>query len=140
MRIVVDTNVFVSACIGGGASSRLIEACILDIVEPVMSPALFLEYEDVLARENIFRRSRLNQLQRNALFEIFLGKCQLARVYYRWRPNLRDEGDNHLVELAVASGASVIATSNVRDFTDADLRFEHIRIMTPEAVLKELDI
>lgn len=24
--------------------------------------------------------------------------------YYRWRPNLPDEGDNHVLELAVAAG------------------------------------
>jgi hypothetical protein len=31
----------------------------------------------------------------------------------RWRPNLRDEGDNHLVELAIAGGAEAIVTYNV---------------------------
>lgn len=25
-----------------------------------------------------------------------------TRIYFGWRPNLRDEADNHLVELAVA--------------------------------------
>ena len=28
-----------------------------------------------------------------------------VRVYYLWRPNLPDEADNHLVELAVAGNA-----------------------------------
>ena len=27
-------------------------------------------------------------------------------VYYGWRPNLSDEGDNHLIELALAGGTA----------------------------------
>jgi hypothetical protein len=32
----------------------------------------------------------------------FLVRTQLVEVNYRWRPNLPDEGDNHVLELAVA--------------------------------------
>ena len=30
------------------------------------------------------------------LLDIFLCWCELTRVYYLWRPNLRDEADNRL--------------------------------------------
>jgi hypothetical protein len=33
-------------------------------------------------------------------------------VYYDWRPNLRDEGDTHLIELVLAGGAQAIVTHN----------------------------
>jgi putative PIN family toxin of toxin-antitoxin system len=102
MRIVVDTNVFISACIGCGASSDVIAACLLDQVTPIISKSLYLEYEDVLYRQEIFHRARLTATERETLFDIFLGKCTLIDIYCRWRPNLRDKGDNHLVELAVA--------------------------------------
>ncbi len=36
-------------------------------------------------------------------------------VYFGWRPNLPDEGDNHLFELALAGNAAAIITHNVRD-------------------------
>lgn len=58
-RIVVDTNVFISACIGRGASSRIIEACIRGLVTPYISSPLLLEYRDVVARDDIFRSARL---------------------------------------------------------------------------------
>jgi len=59
-------------------------------------------------------------------------------VHYRWRPNLPDEGDNHIVDLAVAGRASHIVTNNVRDFAGSDLRFPRIRIVGPEQMIEEL--
>ncbi len=40
-----------------------------------------------------------------------------------WRPNLKGESDNQLIELAVAGGASKIVTANIRDFVRAELPF-----------------
>ncbi|MDD5028207.1 MAG: PIN domain-containing protein [Rhodoferax sp.] len=37
--------------------------------------------------------------------------CRLTEIYYLWRPNLRDEADNHVLELAVAAGAQAIITN-----------------------------
>ena len=51
---------------------------------------------------------------------------------------MRDEGDNHILELAVAGGASIIVTKNTADFTGANLRFPDIRALSPRDVLKEL--
>jgi predicted nucleic acid-binding protein len=55
-----------------------------------------------------------------------------------WRPNLRDEGDNHIVELAVAGGAGMIVTNNVADFRNAELKFPGIEILRPPAAMQEL--
>jgi putative PIN family toxin of toxin-antitoxin system len=137
MRVVVDTNVFVGACIGRGAASKVIEACIAGEAEPIMSRALYLEYEDVLDRADLFRRARLDFGERQTLFDIFVGKCTLTDVYFTWRPNLRDEGDNHLIELAIAGNAGIVITNNLRDFDGADLRFDHIRIVSPRDFLEE---
>ena len=59
------------------------------------------------------------------------------RVYYLWRPNLPDEGDNHLVELAIAGGADTIVTNNVRDVRRGELTFPSLRILTPSEFLKD---
>lgn len=61
----------------------------------------------------------------------------MGKFYYLWRPNLRDETDNHLVELAVAGGAMAIVTYNVRDLTAGELLFPSLRILTPVAFLKD---
>ncbi len=103
-----------------------------------MGTALFNEYEDVLQRKELFERSRLNLVEREALLDIFLARCEWIRIYYAWRPNLRDEGDNHLVELAVAGRAELIVTRNLRDFANMELRFPGLRVCSPEAFLEEL--
>ena len=102
-----------------------------------MGNALFNEFEDVLSREFLFNRSRLNADERSELLDIFLNTARWTRVYFAWRPNLRDEGDNHLVGLAIAGGASHIVTHNIRDFALAQLKFEQLFVKTPTQFLKD---
>ncbi|MGB4059297.1 MAG: PIN domain-containing protein [Burkholderiaceae bacterium] len=59
-------------------------------------------------------------------------------MYNLWRPNLPDEGDNHLIELAVAGGASHVVTKNLRDVQRMERRFPGLQIVLPEDFLKEL--
>lgn len=136
--IVVDTNVFVGACLGTGASAKLIELCIQGRITPAMGSALLSEYEDVMSRESLFESCRLNRAQREELLDIFLDSCRWVKTYFAWRPNLRDEGDHHVVELAVACAASHIVTWNTRDFAAMALRFPLLRYNTPPEFLKEL--
>jgi len=103
-----------------------------------MGAALFAEYESLLSRETLFESCRLDARQRDTLFNAFLSVCRWTNIYYGWRPNLRDEGDNHVVELAVAGGASAIITKNVRDFQRAELHFPGLRVLSPEEALKEI--
>lgn len=138
MRIVLDTNVFVGACIGVGSANHVVGACLRGDAVPLMGTTLLQEYEDVLLRPGVFRRSRLNEQEREALLDIFLARCEWVRIYYGWRPNLPDEGDNHLIELAVAGSAQWLITRNVRDFSGMQLRFPHMQISTPERFLEEL--
>jgi putative PIN family toxin of toxin-antitoxin system len=138
--IVLDTNVFVGACLGTGASAKLIALCIQGKMTPAMGSALFTEYEDVMSRESLFESCRLNRAQRLELLDIFLDHCRWVKTYFTWRPNLRDEGDHHVVELAVACGASHIVTWNTRDFASMELRFPLLRYNTPPEFLKELSL
>ena len=137
MLVVIDTNVFVGACLGAGAANQVVAACLTGRLQPLIGSALMNEYEDVLGRAALFRRSRLDEQERSELLDIFLARCQWTRIYFGWRPNLRDEGDNHLIELAVAGGAAAIVTRNTRDLLANQLKFPDLRIVTPEALLRE---
>lgn len=138
MRVVVDTNVLVGACLTAGVSAAVIRACLRGRCEPLIGNALLTEYEDVFARDDLFRGCPLDIDKRTALLDAFVISCQWVRVYYAWRPNLRDEADNHLIELAVAGGADAIVTRNLRDLAISELRFPHLKILSPEFFLKEI--
>ena len=71
------------------------------------------------------------------MWAAFASRCRWVRVYYLWRPNLPDEADNHLIELAVAGGAEVIVTHNQRDFSRTELRFPGLRVLTPGNLITE---
>jgi predicted nucleic acid-binding protein len=49
-----------------------------------------------------------------------------------------DEGDNHLVELAIAGGAEAIVTRNLRDLERMEMRFPNLKLLTPENLLREV--
>ena len=132
MIVVIDTNVFISACLGNGDSTRVIEAVLLEKIHPLIGTALINEYEAVLARPVLFKSSRLNDTERNKLLDLFFSKCNLQKIYFNWRPNLRDEADNHLIELAM------IVTQNIKDFSGTELIFDSLRILSPNQLLKEV--
>jgi putative PIN family toxin of toxin-antitoxin system len=135
-RIALDTDVLVAAMLGAGAASRLVGAVLEGRFEPLMGPALHAEHEAVLARERLLARCRLSAAEREELLDIYLARCRWTRIYFLWRPNLRDESDNHLVELAVAGGAQAIVTRNRRDFRGTELRFENLAVLTPAEALR----
>lgn len=138
-RVVVDTNVFTAAVLSAaGANRAVLRACFTGKAHPLMGAALFQEYEDLLARPELMAKSPLNPKERRQLFEAFLSFCDWVRVYFLWRPNLPDEADNHLIELALAGGADAIITNNVRDVRRGELAFPHLQILSPAQFLKTI--
>jgi putative PIN family toxin of toxin-antitoxin system len=136
-RIVLDTNVLVSAFTSDRGASRDVLRCILrKQALALISVPLYAEYEAVLARPEVQQRCRLTQDEREMLFDAFLVRTELIEVYYRWRPNLPDEADNHVMELAVAAGGATIVTFNRRDFLRGELRFPGVAIESPADWLK----
>src|SRR4051794_19209358 len=60
LRVVVDTNVMVSALRSpDGRNRQVLRACFEGRLRPVMGQSLFLEYEDVMGREALFRETPL---------------------------------------------------------------------------------
>jgi putative PIN family toxin of toxin-antitoxin system len=138
-RIVVDTNVFIGAILSpAGANREILRACLLGKARPLMGAALFHEYEDLLGRPDLMALSPLALPERNALFAAFLSVAEWVKVYFLWRPNLPDEADNHLIELALAGAAQTIITHNLRDLQQGELCFPELVIQTPLSFLNTL--
>lgn len=139
MRIILDTNVFVAALLSPkGKNREVIRACLKRDATPLFGTALFFEYEDLIGRQELMRKSPLTAAERQSLFEALLSVSEWIKVYYLWRPNLPDEGDNHLIELAVAGGADAIVTNNTGDLKNSELLFSHVSIFTPTQFLEAL--
>ena len=134
--IVVDTSVLIGALIGSqGPSRELIRRCLQEMYTPLISNALFLEYEDVSKRKRILDQCPLTCHEIGELLNAFYAVCRWVPIYYLWRPNVPDEGDNFVIELALAGNATHIVTNNIRDFQNAELLFPGLSIVRPEEFL-----
>jgi putative PIN family toxin of toxin-antitoxin system len=134
--IVLDTNVLVSALRSdGGASRKVLRAILEGRHVPLFGNALWLEYQDLLSRP--VWTGLTTAPERLQIVAALARVGRWVPVYYRWRPNLSDEGDNHLIELAVAGAARAIVTHNVRDVSRGQLAWPDLRVLTPFEFLEQ---
>lgn len=136
-KVVIDTSVVISALIGKrGASREVLRRCLNGQYAPLISNALFQEYEAVSSRKKIQEICPLGRVEIRKLLNAFYSVCNWVPIYYLWRPNLKDESDNFLIELALAGNSEMIVTNNVKDLAGAELRFDPLRILRPEQLLR----
>lgn len=138
-KVVIDTNIIVSALIssGGSYSRKIVEKVFKEEIAPLMGEALFNEHLEVASRREIFKSCVLDEEEREEFLRAYMKCCRWCRIYYNWRPNLQDEGDNHIIELAVAGEAGCIITKNIKDLTSGELLFDNLRIVTPDEFIEE---
>jgi putative PIN family toxin of toxin-antitoxin system len=136
-KVVIATSVMVSALIGKrGASREVIRRCLSGSYLPLISNPLFQEFEDVSSRKRVRDACPLESMEIRDVLNAFYSVCTWVPIYYLWRPNLGDEGDNFLIELALAGNSQIIVTNNVKDLTTAELKFDTLRILKPEQLLR----
>ena len=112
MRLVLDTNVVVSALVWGGVPYKLIEAAAAGDIELVTSPALLAALRDVLGRVHLV--SRLAQ-QRSTVDETIALYAELAiGVSPLATPRVvpGDVDDDHVIAAAVAGSANVVVSGD----------------------------
>jgi uncharacterized protein len=135
--IVIDTSVLISALIGKrGPGREVLRKCLQGDYKPLISNALFLEYEDVSKRKQIMDVCPLTSKEIAELLNALYSLCYWVPIYYLWRPNIVDEGDNFLIELALAGNATHIITNNISDLKNAELKFPELKIVTPARFLR----
>lgn len=134
MRCVIDTSVLVAGLRSRtGASFALIEQIREETMHPVASPALFLEYEEVLKRE----KHGLDPDMVEDFLKDLIPAIEPVRIRFRWRPLLSDPGDEMVIEAAINARVSAIVTHNKRDFESAAARFG-IAVLSPAQMLEML--
>lgn len=141
IKVVVDTNVLVAGLIGGkGPNREILRRCLLGELQPFVGNALYLEYQDLLSRDDIQALCKQTSVTLMEFLDGFSHVCTAIDARYLWRPNLKDEADNHLVELAIAAGAAYIITNNGSDFAQAELKHLGYEVITPEQLLRLLKL
>jgi putative PIN family toxin of toxin-antitoxin system len=134
MRIVMDTSVLVAGLRSSlGASAAVLKEIAANRVELVASPALFLEYEAVLKREE---HGLPAQYVDGFLAELALSILPVE-IRFIWRPQLTDTDDEMVLEAAINGQAEAIVTHNRRDFERAAHRFG-IEVLTPAELLEKI--
>lgn len=138
MRVVVDTSVLVAGLRSRfGASSLLLAAIARRRVRPLITTAVFLEYEAVLLRAEQRLAMGMSAADVEGFLKALAAAAEPVEISFRWRPQLRDPADELMLEAAVNGRADSIVTHNVTDFEPAALKFG-VRILTPAQLLKEL--
>jgi len=134
MLVVLDTNVIVAALRSrDGASFQILEAIIInDQVNFALSVPLLLEYEAVLKRPETLSASALSITDMDTILNILCARGQPTKLHYLWRPQLKDEQDEMVLELAVNASADAIVTFNCNDFLPAANKFNMPIILPSE--------
>ncbi len=128
-KIVIDTNVFVSALIQKGYPNQIIsELFIEQKIQLCISDELMVEYYEVLARPKF---AKFQDFFFHA--ETLLGMVENNAIKYFPKITLdliSDDDDNMVLELADESNADFIITGNTKDFTFPI--YKQTKIVTPK--------
>lgn len=136
IRCLLDTNVLVAGLASSqGASYALLQGVASEKIEIAASTALWLEYESVLKRDEIRALHGFDAMQIDRILSALAVWVRPVMLHYVWRPQLRDPGDEMVLEAAVNGQVQAIVTHNTRDFARVAPEFG-LQVLTPaQAVL-----
>ena len=108
-RVVLDTNVLISALLFEGELSRLVVQWQLGVFTPVISKATFKEHETVLS----YPKFRLSSEEiRMILTEEILPFFEVVEVKEKIEGVCRDAADDKFISCALSAGVEVIVTGD----------------------------
>ncbi|MHB8370581.1 MAG: putative toxin-antitoxin system toxin component, PIN family [Leptospirales bacterium] len=116
MRVVIDTDVLLSAFISPeGASRQLVLDALDRKFELLLSTPLLLEYESVLRRTQHLARARATDAEVTEILDALAGVCRPVAFDYNWRPTGAHADDELVIETAISGDADTLATFNLKD-------------------------
>lgn len=133
MKIIIDTNVFISALESRrGASFKLLSLIDENKFKICISVPLIFEYDDVAKRNQMLK---VSHKQIDDIIDYLCKVGEKIEIFYLWRPVLSDPKDDFMLELAVNASADYIITFNKKDFMKGKEKF-NINAITPQKFLK----
>jgi len=131
----MDTDTIVAAMRSPtGASAALLRAARAGrIVLPATAP-LCLEYEDVCSRPEHMAAAGFGPADLAVFLDALVGLVEPVDAWFLWRPQLRDPGDELVLEAAVSGRAAAIVTFNRRHYGPTVSRFGIDILLPAEAI------
>ena len=137
-RVVLDTSVLVAGLRSRlGASNAVLALVAEQALKPLVTTALFLEYEEVLLRAEHRLVTSMSEADIAGFLAALASAAEGVEVHFQWRPQLGDPADEMVLEAAINGRADALVTHNISDFATAAVRFG-LRVVTPGTLLKEL--
>lgn len=130
MRVLLDTNVLVSAVLFGGVPQQLVESALAGDLDLVTSPVLMSEFERVLYAKFKLRGTFAATVRGEfeALAEV-VEPVEVPRI-------LRDVPDNEVLAAAVAGRAELIVTGD-KELLELG-QYQGIRVVSPREMLERM--
>ena len=135
---MLDTDVVVAAMRSPkGASAELLRRIDGGRAAMLLTVALALEYEAVCTLAEHRLASRLSASEADIYVDGLIGLAEPVRSFFRWRPQLRDPGDELVLEAAVNGQADAIVTFNESHLREA--RNFGIAVIRPAEALRRMN-
>jgi putative PIN family toxin of toxin-antitoxin system len=135
IQIILDTSVLYAGLYSAtGAAFQVLRAAEAGKLQFVISTSLLFEYEDVLKRKN--GELHLTDEEIDVVLDNICLFSKFQKIYFLWRPYLKDSGDDHVLEVTIASKTKTIVTHNIKDFVGVGNL--GVRAITPKQLLEEM--
>jgi len=135
LKIVIDTNVIISALKSrNGFSFKLLSIIDDKRFRVFISVPLILEYEDVIKRSK--SQIKLSFTEISDILDYICLIAEQRKIFYLWRPFLKDPKDDMILELAVESECDYIISFNKKDFKKIE-KF-NLEVITPKELLRKI--
>jgi putative PIN family toxin of toxin-antitoxin system len=137
MRLVLDTNVLVSAFLWQGAPSRLIELATAQEIQLLTSRVLLDELAEVLQRKKLAKKVAATGLTAAQIFRNYQRLAQRVAARKLPQPVSRDADDDHVLACALAAHVDLIVSGD-RDLLDLKTH-QDIPILSPTETLRRIE-
>ena len=135
MKVVLDTNVWVSAWLWRGLPNHLIHLARREEIQTCISESLLAELENTLSYKKLQQKIQSLNLTKE---QLLIGTREITYIYPIEElivPDLRDPDDTVVLATAIAASAEVIITGD-RDLLILQ-EYQNIKIMTATDFLEQ---
>ena len=134
MKVVVDTNVLVSAAFWDGDSNKIIEKAEKKEIELVTSREILEEFSNVLSYKDIQEKIRDKHLEMKRTVEKIASISTIIKPQKNFNAVKDDPDDNKFLDCAIAGKADFIITNDNHLLKLKE--FEGIKVVAPGEFLK----